>query len=328
LNYTANSKRYEEMTYHRTGSSGLLLPAMSLGLWHSFGEASPHANAREIILGAFDMGITHYDLANNYGPPPGSAEETFGRVINGELKSYRDEMIISTKAGYGMWEGPYGDHGSKKHLVSSLDQSLKRMNLEYVDIFYHHRPDSETPVEETMDALVGLVRSGKSLYIGLSNYSAEQTRQANKILKNLGSKCLILQPRYSMFEQGAKELFGVLEEEGIGSIAFSPLAQGLLTNKYIQGIPENSRAAGNSVFLNKANITPEIINKVVKLNEVAQKREQTLAQMALAWALKTGNLTSVILGASRLSQIQENVDALKHPDFTKDELRLIDTILK
>lgn len=316
------------MTYNRTGASGLMLPAMSLGLWYSFGETSTYFNAKEIILGSFDMGITHYDLANNYGPPEGSAEETFGRVINSDLKAYRDEIIISTKAGYGMWEGPYGDFGSKKHLVSSLDQSLKRMNLNYVDIFYHHRPDPETPMEETMDALIGLVRSGKSLYIGLSNYSAEQTKQASKILKSLGSKCLILQPRYSMFEQGAKELFGVLKEEGIGAIAFSPLAQGLLTNKYIQGIPENSRAAGNSIFLNKDNITPEIINKVIKLNEVAQNRGQSLAQMALVWALKTGNLTSVILGASKLSQIQENIEALKTPDFTTDELSLIDKILQ
>ena len=327
MTYTPDTRRYNEMTYNRTGKSGLKLPAMSVGLWHSFGETSRFDTAKEIILGAFDMGITHFDLANNYGPPAGSAEETFGRILNGELKSYRDEIIVSTKAGYDMWPGPYGDFGSKKYLVASLDQSLRRMGLEYADIFYHHRPDPETPLEETMDALAGIVRSGKALYVGLSNYSPEMTKEASGLLKSMGVKCLIHQPRYSMLQQEAKKLFSVLEEEGIGSIVFSPLAQGLLTDKYIHGIPADSRAAGSSVFLSKGNITPELVDKIIKLNEVAQGRGQSLAQMALVWALKTGNLTSVILGASRLIQIEENVAALKNPNFTSDELSRIDEIL-
>ncbi len=325
--YAAKESRYQTMEYRRCGKSGLKLPVMSLGLWHNFGGESSFENAREIILGSFDLGITHFDLANNYGTPGGSAEETFGRTLSKDLKAYRDELVISTKAGYGMWEGPYGDGGSKKYLVSSLDQSLKRMKLDYVDIFYHHRPDPETPLEETMEALQLLVKQGKALYIGLSNYNKEQLKEASIILKDLGVKCLIHQHNYSMLNQQNASLKPVLKEEGIGSIAFCPLAQGLLTDRYIHGIPKDSRAAGKSIFLGPEAITEEIIQKIGKLNEIAESRNQNLAQMALAWALQTGELTSVILGASKLSQIQDNVGALSRLTLSKDELETIDTIL-
>ncbi len=325
--YSANDNRYQTMEYRRCGNSGLKLPAMSLGLWHNFGGESSFENARKIVLGSFDLGITHFDLANNYGPPAGSAEETFGRILNRDLKPYRDEIIVATKAGYGMWEGPYGDGGSKKYLVSSLDQSLKRMNLEYVDIFYHHRPDTETPLEETMEALALLIQQGKALYIGLSNYSKEQIKEASAILKTLGVRCLIHQHNYSMLNQQNASLKPVLKEEGIGSIAFCPLAQGLLTNKYIHGIPKDSRAAGNSIFLGPEAITEEVLKKIVKLNEIAENRNQNLAQMALAWALQTGELTSVILGASKLAQIQDNIGALNRLILSEEELQTIDTIL-
>lgn len=325
--YSANDNRYQTMEYRRCGNSGLKLPAMSLGLWHNFGGESSFENARKIVLGSFDLGITHFDLANNYGPPAGSAEETFGRILNRDLKPYRDEIIVATKAGYGMWEGPYGDGGSKKYLISSLDQSLKRMNLEYVDIFYHHRPDTETPLEETMEALALLIQQGKALYIGLSNYSKEQIKEASAILKTLGVRCLIHQHNYSMLNQQNASLKPVLKEEGIGSIAFCPLAQGLLTNKYIHGIPKDSRAAGNSIFLGPEAITEEVLKKIVKLNEIAENRNQNLAQMALAWALQTGELTSVILGASKLAQIQDNIGALNRLILSEEELQTIDTIL-
>lgn len=325
--YSANDNRYQTMEYRRCGNSGLKLPAMSLGLWHNFGGENSFENARKIVLGSFDLGITHFDLANNYGPPAGSAEETFGRILNRDLKPYRDEIIVATKAGYGMWEGPYGDGGSKKYLVSSLDQSLKRMNLEYVDIFYHHRPDTETPLEETMEALALLIQQGKALYIGLSNYSKEQIKEASAILKTLGVRCLIHQHNYSMLNQQNAALKPVLKEEGIGSIAFCPLAQGLLTNKYIHGIPKDSRAAGNSIFLGPEAITEEVLKKIVKLNEIAENRNQNLAQMALAWALQTGELTSVILGASKLAQIQDNIGALNRLILSEEELQTIDTIL-
>lgn len=325
--YSADDNRYQTMQYRRCGNSGLKLPAMSLGLWHNFGGESNFEKAREIVLGSFDLGITHFDLANNYGPPAGSAEETFGRILNKDLKAYRDEILVATKAGYGMWDGPYGDGGSKKYLVSSLDQSLKRMNLDYVDIFYHHRPDTETPLEETMEALALLTKQGKALYIGLSNYSREQLKEASSILKALGVRCLIHQHNYSMLNQQNASLKPVLKEEGIGSIAFCPLAQGLLTNKYIHGIPKDSRAAGNSIFLGPEAITEEVLKKIVKLNEVAENRNQNFAQMALAWALQTGELTSVILGASKFTQIQDNIGALNRLILSEEELRTIDTIL-
>lgn len=316
------------MLYNRCGKSGLKLPAMSLGLWHNFGYGSSYENAREIILGSFDMGITHFDLANNYGPPAGSAEEAFGKMLANDLKSYRDELVISTKAGYDMWPGPYGNFGSKKYLVASLDQSLKRMGLDYVDIYYHHRPDPETPMWETMDALAGLVRQGKALYVGLSNYNPAQLKEAAALLKEMGVPCLIHQHRYSMLQQDNAALIPVIEETGMGSIAFCPLSQGLLTNKYLNGIPADSRAAGKSVFLNENAITEDLVKKVSALNEVAAERGQSLAQMALVWALKVGRLTSVLLGASRISQVEENVKALSNMEFTGEELKRIDEILK
>ena len=325
--YTANEDRYKKMIYNRSGRTGLKLPAMSLGLWHNFGDGSNFANMRDIIFTSFDLGITHFDLANNYGPAPGSAEENFGKVLASDLKAYRDELVISTKAGYGMWPGPYGDWGSKKYLVASVDQSLKRMGLDYVDIFYHHRPDPETPLWETMDALAGIVRQGKALYVGLSNYGPERLKEAAAILKDMGVPCLIHQHRYSMLQRNSENLIPVIKEAGMGSIAFCPLAQGLLTDKYINGIPADSRAAGSSVFLSERAITDEVINKAVKLNELAKERGQSLAQMALVWALKKGELTSVILGASRASQVVENVKALENVDFTEDELGRIDEIL-
>ena len=327
MSYTAKKQRYDTMEYRRCGESGLKLPAMSVGLWHNFGYESNYENAKNIILTSFDAGITHFDLANNYGPPAGSAEEMFGKILHTELAAYRDELVISTKAGYGMWDGPYGDGGSKKYLVSSLDQSLKRMGLDYVDIFYHHRPDSETPIWETMDALAGILRQGKALYIGLSNYNPKQLREASACLKSMGVRCLIHQHNYSMFDQKSRQLIPVLQEEGIGAIAFCPLAQGLLTDKYIHGIPADSRAAGHSAFLGKDAVTPQVVDKVVRLAKVAQRRGQKISQMALIWALQTGRLTSVILGASRPSQITENVEALRNSVLTEEELREIDEIL-
>ena len=327
--YIADEKRYDTMKYNRCGNSGLKLSAFSLGLWHNFGSGDNYDNMVAMLTTAFDLGITHFDLANNYGPYPGSAEENFGKVLKNEFKPYRDEIIVSTKAGYGMWPGPYGDHGSRKYLISSLDQSLKRMGLDYVDIFYHHRPDPETPMEETARALDQIVRSGKALYVGVSNYSAEQTKKMAEIMKDLGTPLVIHQPRYNMFERWIEDgLQDVLKEEGMGSISFCPLAQGLLTNKYINGIPSDSRAAKSSPFLTKDGITAEKIEKIVSLNAIAENRGQSLAQMACAWNLRGGKLTSVLLGASRPAQIIENVASLNNLDFTQDELDAIDNILK
>ena len=317
------------MPYRRCGQSGLLLPAISLGLWHNFGHVDVYNEFKQIIFHAFDRGITHFDLANNYGPPPGSAEENFGKILKEDLKQYRDEMIISTKAGYGMWPGPYGDFGSRKYLISSLDQSLKRMGLDYVDIFYSHRPDPDTPLEETMKALDHVVRQGKALYVGISNYSADQTREASKILRELGTPCLIHQPKYSMFERWAENgLLDVLEEDGIGGIAFSPLAQGMLTNKYLKGIPEGSRAAKSHGFLQKDQITDKVISKVKALNAIAEKRGQSLAQMAIAWLLKDERITSVLVGASSVKQLDQNINSVVNLSFELFELEEIQKILK
>lgn len=326
--YQAKQNRYEKMIYNRSGNTGLKLPAVSLGLWHNFGDESNEKNMRDMLLTSFDLGITHFDLANNYGPAPGSAERNFGKILKSDLAAYRDELIISTKAGYGMWDGPYGDHGSKKYLVASLDQSLKRMGLDYVDIFYHHRMDPETPLWETMDALAGIVRSGKALYVGLSNYSPEKLKEASDMLREMGAPCLIHQHRYSMLDRTNEKLIPVIESAGMGSIAFCPLAQGLLTDKYINGIPADSRAAGSSVFLNEKAITDEVVTKVVRLNELAKERGQSLAQMALAWALKQGKLTSVLIGASRAGQIVENIKTLEKLEFTNAEMKQIEDILK
>ncbi len=325
--YTAKDDRYSKMQYNRCGRSGLKLSAFSLGLWHNFGSSDNYDNMVNMVTTAFDLGITHFDLANNYGPYPGSAEENFGKIMKHELAPYRDELIISTKAGYGMWDGPYGDWGSRKYLIASLDQSLKRMGLEYVDIFYHHRPDPETPMEETAAALAHIVKSGKALYAGVSNYNPDQTKKMSELMRSMGVPLLIHQPRYNMFERKIEEgLQTVLEHEGIGSISFCPLAQGLLTNKYIHGIPEGSRAT-KSRFLTADRIKPELIEKVVKLNAIAENRGQSLAQMALAWNLRGGKLTSVLIGASRPSQIEENVKALDNAEFTKEELDAIDAVL-
>lgn len=328
MTYLANRERYGGMRYNRCGRSGLKLPAVSLGLWHNFGGVDAFENGRELVRRAFDLGITHFDLANNYGPPPGSAETMFGRLLATDLAPYRDELVISTKAGYYMWEGPYGDWGSRKYLISSLDQSLKRMGLDYVDIFYHHRPDPDTPLEETMGALDQIVRSGKALYVGISNYRAPQAREAIRILKELGTPLLIHQPRYSMFDRWVEdELLDVLEENGVGSIAFSPLEQGLLTNKYLGGIPQDSRAAGASVFLKEEHITPERVRKAQRLNEIAQGRGQSLAQMALAWVLRGGRVTSVLIGASRVGQLDDNAAIVNKLAFAEDELAAIEAIL-
>jgi L-glyceraldehyde 3-phosphate reductase len=317
------------MPYVRCGRSGLKLPRISLGLWHNFGGVDPEATARAMILRAFDLGITHFDLANNYGPPPGSAEETFGRILHEDLDAYRDELVISTKAGYLMWPGPYGEWGSRKYLVASLDQSLRRMRLDYVDIFYSHRPDPETPLEETMGALDRIVRSGKALYAGISNYNPEQTRNAARILREMGTPCLIHQPSYSMFNRWVEDgLLNVLTEEGIGCIAFSPLAQGLLTNRYLKGIPADSRAGKPHGFLRPAAITSEKLATVTALNELAGKRNQSLAQMAIAWVLRQPAMTSALIGASSVGQIEECVRALEHPDFAKGELEGIEKILR
>jgi L-glyceraldehyde 3-phosphate reductase len=327
--YQPDSNRYETMTYNRCGKSGLKLPAISLGLWHNFGGQDPFENGRSLIRRAFDLGITHFDLANNYGPPPGSAEENFGSILRKDFAGFRDEMVISTKAGYGMWPGPYGDWGSRKYLVSSLDQSLKRMGLDYVDIFYHHRPDPETPLEETMMALDHVVRQGKALYVGLSNYGVEETKHAITILKELGTPLLIHQPAYSMFNRWVEDgLTDLLQEEGVGSIAFVPLAQGLLTNRYLNGIPEDSRALKPNSFLNEGDVSDEVLIKVRQLNEIAQERGQSLAQMALAWVLREQKITSALIGASKISQIEENVAALERLDFSEAELNMIDDILK
>lgn len=326
--YQPCENRYNEMQYKKCGNSGLKLPRVSLGLWHNFGSVDSYENQKALIFKAFDLGITHFDIANNYGPVPGSAEENFGKMLKNELSGYRDELIISTKAGYTMWPGPYGDWGSKKYLVSSLDQSLKRLGLDYVDIFYHHRPDPETPLEETMEALTQIVRSGKALYVGLSNYKPEETKKASEILKANRTPCIIHQPRYNMFHRWVEDgLLDVLEEEGIGSIAFCPLAQGLLTDKYIKGIPEGSRAT-KSVFLHESDVTEEVIQKVVKLNEIAINRGQTLAQMALSWVLRGDRITTVLIGASKVKQIEDNVQIVNKLDFTKDELDAIEAILK
>lgn len=324
-----NAQRYENIQYNRCGKSGLKLPMVSLGLWHNFGGVDVFENGRAMIRFAFDSGITHFDLANNYGPPPGSAEENFGRILHKDFRPYRDEMIISTKAGYGMWDGPYGDWGSRKYLVSSLDQSLQRMQLDYVDIFYSHRPDPETPLEETMTALADVVKQGKALYAGISNYPAEKARDAAKILRALGTPCLIHQPKYSMFERWVEEgLLDVVEKEGMGLIAFSPLAQGLLTDRYLQGIPSGSRASKVHGFLKQKDITDEKLAVIRKLNDIAISRNQTLAQMAIVWLLKDKRVTSVLIGSSSTEQLKNNIDALKNPLFTKEELDRIEVILK
>lgn len=327
--YKADDQRYKTMQYKRCGNSGLKLPLLSLGLWHNFGGIDSFENGRSMVRRAFDLGITHFDLANNYGPPPGSAEETFGRILHQDLRPYRDEIIVSTKAGYEMWDGPYGDKGSKKYLVSSLDQSLKRMQLDYVDIFYHHRPDPETPLEETMGALDLIVRQGKALYVGLSNYSPEQTKEAVKILKQLGTPCLIHQARYSMMVRKVEEkgLFDVLTEEKVGCIAFSPLAKGVLTDRYLNGIPADSRAAGPSRTLKPEDLTEEVLNKVAKLQKLAEERGQKLSQMALAWVLRQEAVTSALIGASKVSQIEDAVQTLDNLSFTDEELLRIEQIL-
>ena len=316
------------MLYNRCGRSGVRLPFLSLGLWHNFGENFPYEKARELALFAFDHGITHFDIANNYGPRPGSAELTFGRILREDLKPYRDELILSTKAGYYMWPGPYGEWGSKKNLIASLDQSLKRLGVDYVDIFYHHRPDPDTPLEETMDALACAVRQGKGALCGHLELRPEDTRRASRILKSMGVHCLIHQPNYSMFNRAPENgLFQVLEEEGIGCIGFSSLAQGLLTNRYFNGIPEDSRANGRSAFLTSDSVTPEKVEKARKLDRIAAARGQTLAQMALAWNLRNPQMTSLIIGASKVSQIEQNLKAQENLSFTEEELRAIDEIL-
>jgi L-glyceraldehyde 3-phosphate reductase len=316
------------MVYNYCGRSGLKLPAISLGLWHNFGDVDVFENGRAIVQSAFDAGITHFDLANNYGPPPGSAEENFGVIMRKDFRPYRDEMIISTKAGYRMWDGPYGEWGSRKYLLSSLDQSLKRMKLDYVDIFYSHRPDPDTPLEETMGALAHAVKQGKAIYAGISNYPAAQTTIAAGLLREMDTTCLIHQPKYSMFERWVENgLLDVIEKEGIGLIAFSPLAQGLLTDRYLKGIPEGSRASKPHGFLKQRDITPEKLEKIRKLNEIALSRGQTLAEMAIVWLLKDNRVTSVLIGASSVQQLQDNLAALKKPEFSRDELERIEKVL-
>ncbi len=319
--------RYGSMPYRRCGRSGLLLPAVSLGLWHNFGGVDVLQNSREMILGAFDLGMTHFDLANNYGPPPGSAEETFGKVLRDDLAAHRDELIISTKAGYRMWPGPYGEWGSRKYLIASLDQSLRRLGLSYVDIVYSHRFDPETPLEETMGALDFAVRSGRALYAGISSYKPEQTQKAAAILRALGTPCVLHQPSYSMLNRWVEDgLLEALDREGIGCIAFSPLAQGLLTNRYLEGIPDDSRAAKPHGFLKREQVTAERLQTVRQLGELAARRGQTLAQMAVAWVLRHPGMTSALVGASRMSQIRDSVGALKNLTFTADELARIDAL--
>ena len=325
--YVADRHRYDSMQYRRSGRSGIKLPAVSLGLWHNFGGVDNFENARAMLRRASDLGITHFDLANNYGPPYGSAEENFGRIFKKDFQPYRDELIISTKAGWDMWPGPYGDFGSRKYLLASLDQSLKRMGLDYVDIFYHHRPDPETPMEESMGALDTAVRSGRALYAGISAYTAEQTAQAVKILRGLGTPCLIHQPKYSMFAREPEHgLLDVLEREGAGCIVFSPLAQGLLSNRYLQGIPQDSRAA-RDFFLKRGDINQAVVDKIQRLNELAGRRGQTLAGMAVAWVLRDPRVTSALVGTSQVSQVDDNVAALKNLAFSAEELRAIDGVL-
>ncbi len=329
MSYRPDANRYQKnMQYRRCGNSGIKLPALSLGLWHNFGDVDDFNNCKEILHTAFDNGITHFDLANNYGPPPGSAETNFGKILKEDFAGYRDEMIISSKAGYTMWDGPYGDWGSKKYLVSSLDQSLKRMQLDYVDIFYHHRPDPETPLEETMMALDQIVRQGKALYVGISNYPADEAKRAFEILKQYGTSCLIHQPKYSMFERWVEGgLLDVLEKYGVGCIPFSPLAQGLLTDRYLNGIPADSRVAKNG-FLKAEQVTEDKLKRIRQLNEVALKRAQSLAQMALAWLLKDARVTSVLIGASKSAQLLDSIQCLQNLSFSNDELHSIETILK
>lgn len=329
--YKADEKRYEKLNYVRVGNSGLKLPELSLGLWHNFGEEKPFDEVKELVLKAFDEGITHFDLANNYGRPAGSAEANLGKILANELKPYRDELIISTKAGWKMWDGPYGDYGSRKYLFASLDQSLKRLNLDYVDIYYHHRPDPETPLEETMKALADIVSMGKALYVGISSYPADLAAEAKKILKGYGVDLLIHQPRFNLFDQWIIKdgLRDKMVEEQVGIIPFSVLEQGILTDKYLKDIPASSRAGNKDVpNLNPGDITAEKIDKARQLNELAKKRGQSLAQMAIAWTKQTKGITSVLLGVSSLQQLQANLDALKNPDFTEDELKQIDDILK
>ncbi|HEV7329927.1 MAG TPA: L-glyceraldehyde 3-phosphate reductase [Flavisolibacter sp.] len=330
MTYQASPGRYAYMEYRRCGNSGLKLPAISLGLWHNFGRNDDYEKCRSILHTAFDSGITHFDLANNYGPPPGGAEEMFGKILKQDFKPYRDELIISSKAGWPMWPGPYGDFGSKKYLMASLDQSLKRMGLDYVDIFYHHRPDPETPIEETMAALDLMVRQGKALYVGISSYSAEQTAKAVEVLKAMGTPMLIHQPRYSLLDRWVENgLLDVLEKEGVGCITFSSLEQGLLTNKYLNGIPQDSRAAserGNGA-MDASRITPELVARIQQLNEVALQRNQTLAQMSLAWILKDKRITSVIIGASKPEQVLDSVQCLRANNFSHEELERIDQLL-
>ncbi|MCU7694137.1 L-glyceraldehyde 3-phosphate reductase [Haoranjiania flava] len=327
MQYTAD--KYNRMQYRRCGNSGLLLPALSLGLWHNFGDVDDSEVYRKTLHTAFDNGITHFDLANNYGPPPGSAEINFGKILHEDFYTHRDEMIISTKAGYLMWDGPYGNWGSKKYIVSSLDQSLKRMRLEYVDIFYHHRPDPDTPLEETMSALDLIVRRGKALYIGISNYRPEEAKKAIDILRSLGTPCIIHQPKYSMFERWVEEgLLDLLEAEGVGCIPFSPLAQGLLTNKYLQGIPSDSRAGKVHGFLKREAITQSVLSKITRLNTLALQRGQSLAQMALSWILKDKRVTSVLVGASSSAQLLDSLQCLNNVDFDSEELNTIENILK
>jgi len=324
-----DQNRYDKMTYSRCGKSGLLLPKISLGLWHNFADVDVYENSKDMVLRAFDLGITHFDLANNYGPPPGSAEQTFGKILKQELHAYRDQMVITSKAGYLMWPGPYGEWGSRKYLISSCDQSLKRLGLDYVDVFYSHRPDPDTPLEETMMALDQIVRSGKALYAGISNYDPVQSQKAFDILKSLGTPCLVHQPSYSMFNRWVEDgLLDVLEENGVGSVVFSPLFQGLLTDKYLNGIPEDSRAAKSHGFLQSSQITSDKIEKVKALNEIAKERGQKMSQLALSWVLRDDRVTSVIIGASKVSQIEDAVGILDKLDFTSDELNRIEKILK
>ena len=326
--YVPSPKRYDKMKFRRCGKSGIQLPLISLGLWHNFGDADDFNKARKILRTAFDHGITHFDLANNYGPPFGSAEENFGRILKKDFKPYRNELIISTKAGWDMWNGPYGNFGSRKYLIASCDESLKRMGLDYVDIFYHHRPDPDTPLEETMGALDHLVRQGKALYVGISQYSAEDTAKASKILKSMGTPCLIHQPRYSMLDRWVEDgLLKVLSNEGIGAIAFSPLKQGILTDKYLKGIPNDSRAYNTTIYLDSDQITPELLNKVSKLNKIAQGRGQSLAQMSIAWILRNPEITTVLVGVSKPEQLLDNVESLDNLDFSGDELERIELIL-
>ncbi len=329
MSYTASPTRYDQPEFYRNcGRSGLKLPKFSLGLWHNFGGVDAYENSRALVLGAFDRGITHFDLANNYGPPPGSAEETFGRMMHNDLAGYRDELVVSTKAGYRMWAGPYGEWGSRKYLLASLDQSLRRMGLDYVDIFYSHRFDPNTPLEETMGALAHAVRSGKALYAGISSYDPAQTAEAAKILRQLGTPCLIHQPRYNLLDRNMERgLAKVLAEEGIGCIPFCPLAQGLCTDRYLAGIPADARAAKAHGFLKAAQITPEVLSKIQKLNDLAQARGQKLAQMALAWVLRDPIVTTALIGASKVSQIEENLAALNNAKFSAEELAAIDEIV-